>query len=407
MQLIVFYRFLVFRKYFYLYKKSGDLMKENRIFAHKVFTGEELLEKQVITCVNNRIKTIQAGEIADASIAVANLAPGFFDIQVNGGEQFHFTANPDEDCLADIEKACLEDGTAYAFPTLITSSIENIFKGIDAVRSYRDSHAQSAILGMHLEGPFINLKKRGAHLPKYILKPDRKLVEEIVHYGRGVIVHMTIAPEVFDSDTLQLLLDAGIALAVGHSNATYNEATAAFNLGIHQVTHLFNAMSPFLHREPGVVGAAFDHERVFTPLVLDGIHVDFAAARIAHKIKKDKFFLTSDALFLRKKKQAFRWEGFDAKLINGEYVNSEGNLAGANISLADAVKNAVQQLGVSVQEAVEMATSRPAKSVNQIGHIGKIAPGYPARFTAFNNDLNDFKVLRVMGQNDRRTTSNQ
>lgn len=370
-------------------------MKENSIFAHKLFTGEKLLEKQVITCVNNKIKTIRTGEMADASIAVANLAPGFFDIQVNGGEHFHFTANPDEDCLADIEKACLDDGTTYVFPTLITSSIENIFKGIDAIRSYKKGRVQSAILGMHLEGPFINLKKRGAHLPKYILKPDRKLVEEIIHYGSDVLVHMTIAPEVFDRETLQLIADAGIALAVGHTNATYNEATAAFNLGIHQVTHLFNAMSPFLHREPGVVGAAFDHEHVFTPLVLDGRHVDFAAARIAHKIKKDKFFLTSDALFLRKKKQTFQWEGFEAKLINGEYVNSEGNLAGANISLADAVKNAVRHLGVTVQEAVEMATSRPAKSVNQIGHIGRIAVGYPARFTTFNNDLDDFRVLTI------------
>ncbi|GAA4793512.1 N-acetylglucosamine-6-phosphate deacetylase [Olivibacter ginsenosidimutans] len=370
------------------------MVGEKKIFAQTVFTGNSVLKEQLITCTNGYIHAIEPGEKEQATILVANLAPGFFDIQVNGGEHFHFTAKPDTLCLADMEKACIDAGTAYVLPTLITSSIENIFKGIDAVRSYQQQHPTSAILGMHLEGPFIHVKKRGAHLTKYILKPDKKLIEEIVQYGHGTILQMTIAPEVFDEDTLHVLLDAGMALSVGHTNATYAEAMAAFDLGIHQVTHLFNAMSPLQHREPGVVGAALDHHAVFTPVVLDGKHVSFAAARIAAKVKREKFFLISDALFLGRKKQHFQWEEFDAQLIQDEYLNSEGNLAGAAISLADAVVNAVQYLGVSVQEAVEMATSRAAKAVKQKG-IAKIMPGYPARFTTFTDALNEFKVLSL------------
>jgi len=364
-----------------------------KIFAHRLFTGEQVLEQQIVTCQNGMVNSVEAGKPASDTLVVANLAAGFFDIQVNGGEKFHFTANPDVDCLVDIEQACLKNGTAYVLPTLITSSLSNVFKGIDAVRHYLDEHDASAIVGMHLEGPFINPKKRGAHLAKYIQKPDRKAVEEIISHGKGIIVQMTIAPEMFDDpDILQLLIDSGIALSVGHTNATYQQASDAFDRGIHQVTHLFNAMSPFMHREPGVVGAAFDHQNVFTPLVLDGKHVDFAAARVAYKLKRDRFFLISDALFLGMKKQRFQWEEFDARLIQNEYLNSEGNLAGATISLADAVRNAVEKLGVGIQEAVEMATSRPAKAVQQ-QHLGKVEAGYPARFTTFSNSLDDFHVL--------------
>lgn len=366
-----------------------------KIFAEKVYTGEELLENQLISCADGKIIAIQGGQPEEAIRRTKQIAPGFFDIQVNGGAHYHFTANPEEACLADIHERCIQDGVAYVLPTLITSSPENILKGIHAVRNYQEKHPDSCVLGMHLEGPFINLKKRGAHLPQYIQQPTKALLREIIQQGQGVLLQMTIAPEVFDEETLALLLASGIALSVGHTDATYEQATQVFDHGIQQVTHLFNAMSPFLHRAPGVVGAALNHPEVFTPLVLDGKHVDFAAARIAYKIKRDKFFLISDALFLGKQKRSFQWENFDAQLVNNEYINSEGNLAGANISLPDAVRNAVHYLGVSVQEAIEMATYRPAKAINQIHRIGRIAPGYPARFTVFDDNLSDFQLLAV------------
>lgn len=363
------------------------------VFANKIYTGEHVLENQLISCANGKIQKIGSGESMNADKVVENISPGFFDIQVNGGARYHFTANPTEECIADIEEACNLDGVAYVLPTLITSSKENIFKGIDAIRSYRKKHPNTSVLGMHLEGPFLNPIKRGAHLSKYIQKPTIAFIEELIKYADGAIVQMTVAPEMFDDRTLAYLLTSGIALAAGHSNATYEEASAAFSQGINQVTHLFNAMSPFLHRAPGLVGASFDHQQVYTPIVLDGRHVDFPAAKIAYEIKKDKLFLISDALFLRKEKTSFTWEEFDAKLINDEYINSDGNLAGANISLPDAVRNAVNELGLTIRESVEMATIRPAKAIGFANAFGKIEKGYPAKFTVFNNNLEHFELL--------------
>lgn len=364
-----------------------------KIFANHVYTGETVLEKQLITCEKGHIVAINQGNAKDADEVVEHIAPGFFDIQVNGGAAYHFTAHPHEDCLSDIEETCLADGTAFVLPTLITSSMDNILMGIESVKNYKKKHPQSGILGMHLEGPFINPVKRGAHLLKYIRKPERALIEEIIKYGKDTILQMTLAPEVFDQDMLALLQDSGIALAIGHTNASFEEANRAFDQGVKQVTHLFNAMSPFQHRSPGVVGAVLADERVYAPIVLDGRHVDFAAAAIAYKLKRDKFFLISDALFLGKKKAHFQWEEFDATLKNDEYVNSEGNLAGANISLMDAVQNAIKHLGASTQEAIEMATRRPAEAVGIHHRIGKIAPGYPARFTGFDAALQHARVL--------------
>ncbi|QNL49622.1 N-acetylglucosamine-6-phosphate deacetylase [Olivibacter sp. SDN3] len=364
-----------------------------RIFAQSVFSGELVLENQLITCANGIVQRIEPGEAGSANVAVENIAPGFFDIQVNGGASFHFTAKPDEESIADIDKACLHDGTAYVLPTLITSSFENIFRGIDAVRNYKKKNKYTGVLGMHLEGPFINPEKRGAHLKKYIQQPNRKQVEELLKYSDGIIVQITVAPEMLDRETLELLLHSGVSVSLGHSNASYAEAASAFNLGINQVTHLFNAMSPFLHRAPGVVGAVFDNAEVFAPIVLDGKHIDYATARIAHKIKKDKLFLISDALFLGREKQSFQWEEFDAQLLNDEYLNSDGNLAGASISLAEAVRNAIEQLDISVQEAVEMATVRPAEVMGMANKIGKIKAGYPARFTVFDKRNRNFRVL--------------
>jgi len=160
------------------------------------------------------------------------------------------------------------------------------------------------------------------------------------------------------------------------------------------VTHLYNAMSPFGHRQPGLVGATFDTDSVYAPIIMDGVHCDYAAARIAYQSKKDKLFLISDALFVGEKVTEFKWGEFDAFLQNGQYNNSEGNLAGATISLGDAVRNAVKEVGISVQEAIEMATIRPAKAVGLSDKVGSIALGYPAVFTVFDDDLSKFEVIR-------------
>lgn len=366
-----------------------------KIFADKVYTCGEILKNRLISFEDGLITAVELAVPVDNVKHVPNLAAGFADIHINGGEQYHFTANPTVEAVEDIDVACRKYGTAWSLPALITSPIDTIMRGIDAVRSYREKEPSSGILGIHLEGPFISVAKRGAHLPEYIRKPNTADLEEIISYGRGVIKMITVAPEEFTAEQLEMLLASGITVSSGHSNATCAEASAAFGAGIRLVTHLYNAMSPLNHREPGLVGAAFDNPDVYTPLIPDGHHSSFTAARIAYKIKKDKLFLISDALFAGRKVDTFKWGAFDARLQDDQYINSEGNLAGAAISLGEGVKNAVEKIGIPLTEAIEMVTSRPAKVLGLGGTIGKVEAGYPAVFTVFDDSLETFGVLKV------------
>jgi len=364
------------------------------LFAKKVFTGKEVLNNQLLTSENGVITHITSSDSFFEIKTVDNLAPGFFDSHINGGEQFHFTQKADEETIDDIYQSSFRTGAAYVLPTLITSPQENILKGIAAIKSYQEKHPDSGVLGMHLEGPFLNPIKRGAHLTEYVRKPSNADLEEIIRYGKGIIRLITIAPEMFTKDQIQMLLDSGITVSAGHSNATYEEAINAFSQGINLVTHLYNAMSAFGHRQPGLVGATFDSPSVYAPIIVDGVHCDYAAASVAYKIKKDKLFLISDALFLGEKVTEFKWEEFDAYLKDGRYTNSDGNLAGATISLSDAVRNAVKFVNIPLQEAIEMATIRPAKALGLSNKIGQIATGFPAVFTTFDDGLERFEVWK-------------
>jgi N-acetylglucosamine-6-phosphate deacetylase len=365
-----------------------------QLFAASVFTGSEILKDQLIQIVEGKVAGMEYAQPDPGITRVSNLAPGLFDSHINGGEKYYFTQRADEETIEDIYNASVNTGTAYVLPTLITSPHENILKGIEATRSYMTRNPGSGVLGMHLEGPFLNPIKRGAHLTEFVRKPTNGELQEIIDAGKGVIRLITIAPEMFTEDQIEMLLESGITVSAGHSNATYDEALKAFGQGIQLVTHLYNAMSAFGHRSPGLVGATFDSESVYAPLIIDGVHCDFGAASVAYKIKKEKLFLISDALFLGEKVTEFKWGEFDAYLKDGRYTNSDGNLAGATISLPDAIRNAVEIVGIPLQEAIEMATIRPAKALNLADQIGKIEIGYPAVFTTFNDDLSDFQVLK-------------
>lgn len=175
---------------------------------------------------------------------------------------------------------------------------------------------------------------------------------------------------------------------------TYDQAQYYFSKGIKVVTHLFNAMTQFSHREPGLVGASFENESVYTPIILDGAHCDYAAARLAYKLKKDKFFLISDATFLGQKVTNFKWNSFDARLENGFYRNDEDTIAGASISMEEALQNAYKHLRITADKAIKMATSRVASAINMKNEIGKIKPEFPANFVQFNDDLSVIETLK-------------
>lgn len=360
-----------------------------------IHTGDEILNNSVIIIENDVILSIQKEiptEIEVVDLRGDHLSAGFIDIQINGGEKHYFSQTPTEETIHDIYESSLKYGTTHTLPCLISSSKETILKGIEAIRSYRSKH-KNGVLGMHLEGPFLNPLKRGAHSLTQVRKPTNSELEEIIRYGKDVIKVITIAPECFSEEQLDMLLESGIVISAGHSTMTYKEASYYFAKGINLVTHLFNAMTQFGHREPGLVGATFENEAVYAPIILDGAHCDYAAARLAYKLKKDKFFLITDATFLGRKVSNFKWENFDAHLENGFYRNDEGNLAGASISMDEAVRNAHQHLNVTIDEAIKMATCRVASAIKMEDKLGKIKPGYPASFVRFNDDLSKVESL--------------
>lgn len=360
-----------------------------------VHTGDEIINNGVIIIENGIILSLQKEippTIETIDLKGSNISAGFIDIQINGGEHYYFSQFPNEETIQDIYNSSLKYGTTHTLPCLVSSSNETIHQGIEAIRNYKAKY-NNGVMGMHLEGPFLNPLKRGAHSINQVRKPTNSELEEIIRYGKDVIKVITIAPECFTEDQLDMLLESGIVISAGHSTMTYKEAQYYFSKGIKLVTHLYNAMTQFGHREPGLVGATFENEKVYAPIILDGAHCDYAAARVAYKLKKDKFFLISDAAFLGRKVTSFKWDSFDAHLDNGFYRNEEGNLAGASISMEEAVQNAFNHLHVSVDEAIKMATCRVASAIDMEQQVGKIKSGFPASFVQFNNDLSVIKTL--------------
>lgn len=359
-----------------------------------IHTGDEIVSNRVVIIENGTILAVQKEVPQDAvliDLKGKHLSAGFIDIQINGGEQQYFSQSPTQETIQDIYETSLKYGTTHTLPCLISSSTETIHQGIESIRNYREKH-KNGVLGMHLEGPFLNPLKRGAHSADQVRNPTNSELEEIIRYGKDVIKVMTIAPECFTNEQLEMLLESGILISIGHTTITYDEAQYYFSKGIKLVTHLFNAMTQFGHRDPGLVGAIFENEGIHAPIILDGAHCSYAAARIAYKLKKEHLFLITDASFLGRKIESFKWGSFDAHLENGFYRNSEGNLAGATISMQDAVINAVVHMNLSLDEAVKMATCRVAAAIQMEHKIGKIKKGFPAQFVSFNEDFSQMRT---------------
>lgn len=359
-----------------------------------IYTGSAVLREQNLLINKGKIIALEhqlpgGAEIIDLN--GKNISAGFNDIQLNGGFDLYFSKQPDQESLKDMLDAGSHFATPYFLTTLISSPQQTILEAIDAVRTFNEHHP--TMLGMHLEGPFMNPEKRGAHNINIIRKPTDRELDEIIDKGQDIIKVMTIAPECFTNAQLEKLLKTDIVLSAGHSAMSYEQAKKYFSMGIQLVTHLYNAMTQMGHRECGTVGAVFDTDSVFAPIILDGGHCHYAAARVAHQQKKDKLFLISDAAFLGRRKQSMEWEGLSIKLEGGFYRDGAGNLGGAAISMPEAISNAATNAGISLQEAVEMATIRPARAIRLDAEIGQIKPGYPAVFSVFDDTLANYETL--------------
>lgn len=363
-----------------------------------IYTGDDVFHDKAIVVENGKILSVQDEIPQDAEVIDLhgkNISAGLMDLQINGGYHSYFSKEISEASLCDITDACHHFGTLYFLPTLISSTRVNILKAVAEIKKFQDKFPQSGVLGMHLEGPFFNPEKRGAHNKDIIRKPTDSELEEIVKYGRGVIKVMTIAPEMFSDEQIQFLQYNNIRLSAGHSNMNYEQAQYYFAKGIHLVTHVYNAMSPFTHRTPAFTGAALENTYVHASIILDGHHCHYGAARIAYRLKKEKLFLITDSTFLGRKMQHFEWDTFDAMLKDDMYRNKEGNLAGASISMPEAVRNARENLNISLSEAIAMATSRVARAIGEDARIGFIRESYPARFFVFDDDIKHYSALIV------------
>jgi N-acetylglucosamine-6-phosphate deacetylase len=360
---------------------------QRTIRAAKLFTGNDWLYNQDIVIEDGIIQAVTAStENGFVTTDVETfMAPAFVDFQVYGAAQKLFAVYPTAGTLQVMYDVFAKEGTCLFQPTLATNTPEVFRQGIDAVREYRQLGGKG-VAGLHLEGPWIHPAKRGAHIESMIHPPTLEEVKEMVAYGRDVIRTITLAPEVCSEAVLQFLSTTDIVLSAGHSNATFAEATASFSLGIDTITHLFNAMSPLHHREPGMVGAALHHQGVVASIIPDGHHVDFAVIGLAKKLMGERLFAITDAV-------TETTEGAYKHHLAGDKYECNGTLSGSAISMYIAFSNLVKKVGIEVEEALRMCSLYPARALKMAHLYGKIAPGFAAQFVVLNKQLDLVEVV--------------
>jgi N-acetylglucosamine-6-phosphate deacetylase len=357
------------------------------IAAQRIFDGTDVRGTGSVSISQGRIENVTFGEAeAAASIhlpADAILAPGFIDIQVNGGGGVLLNDQPTEAGVRCIVEAHRKQGTTGCLPTLITDRIE-VIERLAAVAE--GCLKIPGVLGFHLEGPALNRSRRGIHPETAIRVPDRRDLAAVKSFGgRGRSI-VTLAPECVPASMIDELIGAGLRIAAGHSDATAAEIRQAVDRGVSGVTHLFNAMSQLNAREPGLVGAALEDDRLYAGIICDGIHVDRAGLHIAFRCKgRDRLMLVTDAMpLVGTNDQQFLLQGRQITLRENRLSGPDGTLAGANLTMIEAVRNAVALLKISLVDALIMASRTPAAFLGLGSELGRIAAGYRADLVAFN-----------------------
>ena len=337
-----------------------------------------------------------AGELVDLDGGI--LAPGFIDTQVNGGGDVLFNDDPTVETIARIGTAHRRFGTTGFLPTLISDDLPVIARAIAAVDAAIDQGVPG-VLGIHIEGPFLNVARRGIHLASKIQTLDDSAIELLTSLKRGRTL-ITLAPEMTGPDMIRALVARGAIVAAGHTDATYAQANAAIDAGLTGATHLFNAMSPLGNREPGMVGAVLDSDRVTAGIIVDGHHVSAATLRIALRASSpDRFMLVTDAMPTVGGADDFMLQGKHIHVVNGVCLDDEGTLAGSDLDMAAAVANVVALLGVPLATALNMASAVPAKFLGLAQNYGRIEAGANASLVVLRRD-GSFKSCWIDGRAD-------
>jgi N-acetylglucosamine-6-phosphate deacetylase len=358
--------------------------------ADRIFTGEKwlndhsvIVEDGIIHSVvpYSSLKNTEDIERFDDCIIV----PAFIDLQIYGAYGKLLAVFPETESLNKLVEYCNKGGAVFCLPTVATNTKEVFYKCIDAIKSYWEKGGKG-VLGLHIEGPWINSEKRGAHIKELIHFPSLKEVIELLEYGKGVIKMITLAPEVCDKEIIELILSYNIVISAGHSNATYEQAMQGFENGITAVTHLYNAMSPLQHRQPGLVGATLDQPSVIASIIPDGYHVSYSAIRIAKKIMGERLFAITDAVTETKK-------GYYHHHLAADKYEAAGILSGSALTMNKALQNLMNHAGIELDEALRMCSTYPAKLMKLDNRYGHLEKNYSANIAVLDKRLNLIKLI--------------
>ena len=363
----------------------------NIIYLDKIEKGSVLIE-------NGKIKEINPASYNTAEVIDGEglyLSPGFIDVHIHGAGGYD-TMDGTYGAINEISKTIVKHGTTSFTPTTMTVAMSDIKKSMEAIKEAKLKGTDGAnVLGAHLEGPFVSGKAIGAQNPNFLAEPTLENFKAMVGDCEDAVVSITIAPELPGAKELaKELSKKGIVCSIGHTKATYKEAMESIKCGFSHATHLFNALSPFTHREPGVVGAIFDSD-ITTETISDGIHISYPSLRVAYKQKTtDKVLLVTDAMMACAMPDGmYTLGGQDVVVKEGAARLLNGALAGSVLTLDKAVYNVYKNVGYPLQEAVKMASYNAARHCNVHDRKGLIKEGYDADLLLFDEDINIKRVF--------------
>jgi N-acetylglucosamine-6-phosphate deacetylase len=369
---------------------------QSAVAASHVFDGATVHRDAAIVIEGGRIAALMPRAELPRGIDVDVLsdglwlAPGFIDLQVNGGGDVLFNDAPTPEGIAAIATAHRKFGTTSLLPTLTTDTAEKMQAALAAVQRVRGRHP--SVLGIHFEGPFLSPDRPGVHCVRHIRAPSAADIDMLTAARAGAMV-ITLAPERMPAGFIAQLVASGIRVSLGHSAATYQQTRAAMAEGLTGFTHLFNAMPPLHSRAPGPIAAALETADAWYGLIVDGVHVDPAVLRVALRGAGHPMLVTDAMPPVGGRRASFTLYGEDIRTTDGRCLRKDGTLAGAALDMASAVRNCVRMLGVPLERALRFASAHPADFIGLGASLGRIAPGFRAHLVAF--DPHDVHVVRT------------
>jgi N-acetylglucosamine-6-phosphate deacetylase len=365
------------------------------LFNGRVLEDDGLVEGRCVLIESGRILDVVAESDPRCRAAAQRydlgghlLLPGFIDSQVNGGGGVLFNDAPSVEAIRAIGRAHRKFGTTGFLPTLISADLDVVARAIAAVQGAIQAGVPG-VLGIHIEGPFLNVARKGVHDPAKLRGLDGSAIGLLTSL-RGGKTLVTLAPEMTTPEIIEKLVRSGVVVSAGHTNATYAEIATALRHGLTGFTHLFNAMSQLTGREPGVVGAALDDRESWCGIIVDGEHTDPVVLRIALRCKPhNRFMLVTDAMpGVGTDAISFDLQGRKITVSGSVCVDEDGRLAGSNIDMASCVRNAMRLLQLPLPEAVRMATRYPAEFLGLAHEVGRIRAGFRADLVLADEKLN-------------------